>query len=59
MAARKAHVGLNCPHCGKYVKLNPPGRFQRAVPCPQCRVPIDVDYIESLQEEETDESDDN
>lgn len=61
MAAKKSHIGLNCPHCGRYVKLNPLGRFQRSVPCPQCHVPIDADYIEAVQaeEEETEASEES
>lgn len=56
---KKKHVRVVCPHCGKTVKIGKISRFQRAMPCPSCRVPIDAEIIlaaEQAEEEEQDES---
>ncbi|MDQ7029849.1 MAG: hypothetical protein Q9O62_08770 [Ardenticatenia bacterium] len=47
---KKKHVRLICPHCGKTVKIGKISRFQRAMPCPSCRVPIGADYIQAAME---------
>ncbi|GEM_PF-6435500 len=47
---KKKHVRLVCPHCGKTVKIGKVSRFQRAMPCPSCRVPIGADYIQAAME---------
>ncbi|MDQ4076994.1 MAG: hypothetical protein M3220_12200 [Chloroflexota bacterium] len=52
MARRKIrHVRITCPHCGKDVTVQPPRGFQRAIPCPNCRIPIAVEYITPPEEE--------
>ena len=48
MAAKKKHVRIVCPHCGKRISLaqprNPLG-WIRPVPCPSCHIPIDPAHI--------------
>lgn len=50
---RGGHIRLICPHCGRNVSVQRPQGFQRSVPCPNCRIPISVEYISA--EEETNE----
>lgn len=42
---KRGHVRLTCPHCGRSVSVQRPHRFQPAMPCPNCRVPINADLI--------------
>ena len=53
MAAKKKHVRIVCPHCGKRVSLarprNPLG-WIRPVPCPSCHIPIDPAHIKAQTE---------
>ncbi|MBA3570289.1 MAG: hypothetical protein H0W28_13365 [Pyrinomonadaceae bacterium] len=46
---RTGHVRVNCPHCGKDVNVQRAQGFQRAMPCPNCRIPIAVDVIEAAE----------
>jgi DNA-directed RNA polymerase subunit RPC12/RpoP len=53
MAAKKKHVRIVCPHCGKRISLaqprNPLG-WIRPVPCPSCHIPIDPAHIKAQLE---------
>ncbi|HBY96712.1 MAG: hypothetical protein M5U01_25830 [Ardenticatenaceae bacterium] len=42
---KHGHVRLTCPHCGRNVSVQRPQRFQPAMPCPNCRVPINATLI--------------
>lgn len=54
---RKApHARVICPHCGKTVTVAQPQRFQLAIPCPVCRVPISASLIEATQESGSEEA---
>lgn len=46
---KQGHVRLTCPHCGRPVSVQRPQRFQGAVPCPNCRIPIRADLIAAAE----------
>lgn len=50
---KQGHVRLACPHCGRNVSVQRPQRFQPAMPCPNCRVPINADFIAAVAERAT------
>ena len=45
----QGHVRLTCPHCGRPVSVQRPQRFQGAIPCPNCRIPIRADLIAAAE----------
>lgn len=46
---KQGHVRLTCPHCGRSVSVQRPQRFQAAMPCPNCRLPIDAALITAAE----------
>lgn len=51
--AKKRHVRIVCPHCGKNVALVPPRTvlgFVKPVPCPSCHIPIQPAHIRAQTE---------
>jgi hypothetical protein len=48
---RVGHVRVTCPHCSRDVNVQRPQGFQRAMPCPNCRIPISAEVINATQEE--------
>lgn len=53
MPAKRKHLRIVCPHCGKRISLAPPrARFGwvRPVPCPSCHIPINPAHIKAQLE---------
>lgn len=50
MAKKHAgHIRLTCPHCNKSVNVQRPQGFQKAMPCPNCRIPISIEVINAAE----------